>query len=479
MIEPVVFLVIGLTIGAVLTWLGASVQRARLAEAQGRVISAEGHVADLSIQLREQRELRSAAETTAARVPALEDQLRDARVEGEQRLARLMEVEGRSDERQQAFEASKAALETTFQALSAQALQANNDSFLKLATSSMEKFQVNAQHDLDARGKAVETLVQPIKDSLTRVDGKLGEIEKERQMSYSALNEQLRGLVDQHLPMLRNETANLVKALRQPTVRGRWGEIQLRRVVEMAGMLDHCDFFEQQSEDTGDGRLRPDVIVRLPGNKQIVIDAKAPLAAYLEAAEATDDATRDTQLARHVQQVRNHMSALGRKAYWENFEPTPEFVVMFLPGEAFFSAALQQDPSLIEFGVNEKVIPATPTTLIALLRAVSYGWRQESLALNAAEIAELGRELYDRLSKLGDHWRNVGKGLGRAVEAYNQSVGALESRVLSSARKFRDLEAVSADADIEPVTPLEQQARLLTSAELSVIPDSLPVGSAD
>jgi DNA recombination protein RmuC len=261
-----------------------------------------------------------------------------------------------------------------------------------------------------------------------------------------------------------------VKALRQPSARGRWGEMQLKRVVEMADMLSHCDFVEQQSEDSPDGKLRPDLIVRLPGGKQIVVDAKAPLSAYLDAAETEDDAAREAHLARHAQQVRNHMTALGRKAYWETFEPTPEFVVMFLPGEAFFSAALQQDPALIEYGVNEKVIPATPTTLIALLRAAAYGWRQEALALNAAEIATLGKELHQRISTLAEHWQSVGAKLGGAVDAYNKSVAALESRVLPSARRFRDLKAAAEDSDIAELISLDQSPRALAAPELAVIP---------
>jgi DNA recombination protein RmuC len=335
------------------------------------------------------------------------------------------------------------------------------------ATASLEKFQQAAKGDLEARQKAVDALVQPIRESLQQVDGKLGEMEKTRESAYSALNEQLRGLVETHLPMLRSETSNLVKALRQPTVRGRWGEIQLKRVVEMAGMVDHCDFFEQQSSTTEDGRLRPDLIVKLPGGKQIIIDAKAPVAAYLEAAEATDDAARQVHLARHAQQVRTHMTALGRKAYWDTFSPSPEFVIMFLPGEMFFSAALQEDPALIEFGVNEKVVPATPTTLIALLRAVAYGWRQEALALNAEEVAQLGKQLYERIATLAGHWSDVGQRLGKAVDAYNKSAVTLESRVLVSARRFAELKAAP-EEEIEVAQQIEATPRALQAPEVVV-----------
>jgi DNA recombination protein RmuC len=353
-------------------------------------------------------------------------------------------------------------LTDTFKALSADALKSNNTQFLELAKANLEKFQEGAKSDLEARQKAVDEMVKPLQESLKQVDGKLGELEKSRVAAYSALTEQVRGLVETQLPRLQGETANLVKALRQPQTRGRWGEMQLKRVVEMAQMLEYCDFVQQETRgDEDTGRFRPDLIVRLPGGKQVIVDAKTPLAAYIDSIEAPDEATQQAKLADHARQVRDHMTALGRKAYWDQFQPTPEFVVMFLPGEMFFSAALQQDPSLIESGVAEKVIPATPTTLIALLRAVAYGWRQEALAKNAQEVADLGKQLYERIATLAGHWSNVGDKLGKSVEAYNDAVASLETRVLVSARKLSELKVGAEDVEIKSIEPVERVPRKL------------------
>src|SRR2546423_2874348 len=301
-------------------------------------------------------------------------------------------------------------------------------------------------------------MVTPVRESLDKVDHKIQELEKARVGAYASLNEQVRSLVDTQ-SQLRNETGRLVTALRSPSARGRWGEIQLRRVVEMAGMLDHCDFYSQTTLFGDEGRLRPDLLVHLPAGKMVVVDAKTPLDGYLQAIEATDEATRKLRLADHARQVRTHVQSLGRKSYWEQFDQAPEFAVLFLPGECFFSAALESDPELIEFGVEQNIILATPTTLIALLRAVAYGWRHEKLAQNAVEISILGKELYKRLSDMGDHWNKVGRSLERAVEAYNGAVGSLESRVMTSARKIAELKTAPLGVEIAALEPVEKGVR--------------------
>jgi DNA recombination protein RmuC len=497
MLEFTLAVLTGSVLGYALGWL-VRTSRSRATEAaagaqiQGLQLQFEQTSKDFGELKAEHTELRrqhfdestarASAEAVARQIPGLVSKLEDCTQQISAHKARVatLEVEltneraSLQDERE-LLERARATLSDSFKALSADALKSNNQAFIDLAKSTLETFHEGAQAQLAARQVAVDQLVQPIRESLSKVDNKLGEIESQRIAAYAALNEQLKGLVETHLPVLRTETANLVKALRQPTVRGRYGEVQLKRVVEMAGMLDHCDFVEQENRQTEDGRLRPDLIVKLPGGRNIVIDAKTPISAYLEAIETADESTQRLLTAQHAQQCRNHVAALGRKAYWEQFAPTPEFVVMFIPGEVFFSAALQEDPTLLECGVNEKVILATPTTLIALLRAVHYGWRQEKLAQNAEEVAKLGKELYDRIRTLSGHWSEVGDRLGKAVEAYNRSTSTLESRVIVSTRRFKDLKVGACDSEIVPLKQIEVIPRIAQVEELT--PPSLSVAS--
>ena len=374
-------------------------------------------------------------------------------------------------ERLKAYHDAEGKLRDAFQALSADALRTNNETFLSLAETRMREARTEAAGDIDARKKAIEDLLAPMAKTLEQVDREIKDSERRRVETGAQLMQRIVSL-DTAGQGLRDETRRLTDALKRPGVRGRWGELQLKRVVELAGMIEYCDFTEQHTiQGDDDARIRPDVIVRLPGGKRIVIDAKAPLDAYLRALEAPDEVARQNLLGEHARQVRNHIAQLSAKSYFERVASTPEFVVMFLPGEMFFSAALEQDPSLIECGVEKRVIPASPTTLIALLRAVAYGWQQEAMEENARKISENGRNLYESVRALAGHFQALGAKLKSSLEAYNDAVGSLEGNVLVKARKFKELQAANGGEEIKPLEPIDRVPRMLQAAELT---DGLP-----
>jgi DNA recombination protein RmuC len=505
----IVAFLVGLAVGSLALWLIARARSAQaLAEAESQSRATVASLGErLSLKEREVESLqhekaelehkvdvlgsslnreigdRSAAVERANRIPALESELKERDMEqhslqnqmaglrGEKKELEILLQEERkaAQERLNLLQQATENLQNAFKALSADALRNNNESFLELARTALERFQSEAAGDWDQRQKAVENLVAPLRQTLEKYEQQLHSIEKSRTEAYSGLTQQVQSLLLSQ-QRLQTETGNLVKALRTPQVRGRWGEMALRRVVELAGMTEYCDFIEQPTVNTEGGRLRPDMIVKLPTDKKIVIDSKVPLQAYLDSINIDDPELRRTYLQSHAKQVRQHLQSLSSKSYWEQFEPTPEFVVLFIPGESFYSAALEQDPQLLEEGVNQKVILATPGTLIALLRAVAYGWRQERIAESAQAISELGKSLYERLVTLARHFDDVGRNLERSVDAYNRALASLETRVLVSARKFKEL-GISSQGDLQELSPIERRSREIQAAELLTLSD--------
>jgi DNA recombination protein RmuC len=379
--------------------------------------------------------------------------------------ARLDAEQKNAAEKLALLEQARDSLKDAFAAISADLLAQNNSRFLELAREKFGELQQTAIGDLASRQKAIGDLVAPLRESLSKVDAKLQDVDRDRASSHAALTEQLRSLTLAQAS-LQSETGRLARALRSPNVRGQWGELQLRRVLEAAGMLEGHHFEIKESVHGDDGRLTPDVIIRLPGGKNVVVDAKVALTAFLDALECDDDGLREQKLRDHARQVKDHVVRLGNKSYWTHFQPAPDIVVMFVPGEALLSAALQHDAALLEFSMGKGVMLASPLTLIALLRAIAYGWQQETIARNAMEISELGRQLYDRIAKLAEHWENVGKSLAKAVGAYNGAVGTLETRVLVTARRLKD-KGVTAGEELPDLETIDETPRPLGAPQLT------------
>lgn len=439
--------ILGLIIGGIVIWFIIS---SRL---EGRARGAEAIVSELRMQVQQR-------EAEINKVRAELDAEKQARVEA---LTRLEASAKSLEEQRSLIEAMSKEMKDTFNALSSAALKSSSEDFLRLASEHLGKIAADTKGRLGEHQAAMDGLVKPLHESLKKYEEQINAIEAKRRQDYGGIEEQIKMLASTH-QQLQKETSSLVTALRKPQVSGSWGQLSLKRAAELAGMTAYCDFYEQVSVDTETGRLRPDMIVRLPNGREIVVDVKAPVDAYMNAISATSDEEREKALNNYVAQVRTHMNALGSKAYWEQFPKSPEIVVMYLPGESFFSAALEHDHTLIEDSSIKKVIIATPTTFIALLKAIAYGWQQEQLTKNAQQISILGKELYERISTLAGHFDDIGSSIARAMDAYNKAVGSMESRVLPSVRRFKEF-GITGSEEIPVLEQIDKAPRAISLPE--------------
>ena len=464
--ETLVFVIVGIIISGTITWFFAKLRLHRqhskelsdlqasyssqASQLEAKARSAEAVVAELRQQvLQKDKDLDQIRTVLAAE--------RQAKTEA---LTKLDAAQKGFEEQKALIDSMKKEMTDTFNALSSAALKSSSEDFLRLASESLGKVVTDTRGRLGEHQAAMDGMIKPLYETLKRYEDQIKIMEEGRHKAYGSLEEQLRSMASTQ-ENLQKETSNLVTALRKPQVRGRWGEMQLRRVAELSGMSIHCDFTEQQSVDTDKGKIRPDMIVHLPMDREIVVDSKVSLEAYLDTVNAATEEEKKSRMEKHAQQVRTHMNKLASKDYWSQFKQSPEFVVLFIPGESFLGAAVEVDSSLIEDGIEKRVIIATPTTFIALLRAIAYGWRQEQVTKNAQEISDLGRQLYERMVTLVQHFENVGKSLEKAIGSYNRAVGSMESRVLPSVRKFKEL-GVTGSEEIPVLEKVDQMPRNLS-----------------